>query len=63
MNDARESRLLVRMYSYDAEERLPPGNDAHALAHILADGLDSREAAIDPWRRFFEPPVTDQASR
>ncbi|KAK2051879.1 hypothetical protein LY76DRAFT_556540 [Colletotrichum caudatum] len=54
-NDIRDSRLLVRLYSFDAEGRNPPGSEAHALARVLTDGQGSRNAAIDPWRRFFEP--------
>ncbi|KZL69634.1 phytanoyl- dioxygenase family protein [Colletotrichum incanum] len=53
-SDVRDSRLLVRLYSFDAEERNPPGSDAHALAHVLSEGQESRETAIDPWRHFFE---------
>ncbi|KAK2025669.1 hypothetical protein LX32DRAFT_596271, partial [Colletotrichum zoysiae] len=54
-NDIRDSRLLVRLYSFDAEGRNPPGSDAHALARVLTEGQESRNTAIDPWRRFFEP--------
>ncbi|KAF4879709.1 hypothetical protein CGCSCA1_v001046 [Colletotrichum siamense] len=54
MNES-DSRYLVRAYSFQAEERLPPGSDAHGLAHILAEQQGSREDAQDPWRRFFEP--------
>ncbi|WDK13233.1 phytanoyl- dioxygenase family protein [Colletotrichum graminicola] len=54
-SNVRDSRLLVRLYSVEAEERNPPGSEAHALAQVLTEGQENRNAAIDPWRRFFEP--------
>ncbi|WQF78715.1 hypothetical protein CDEST_03729 [Colletotrichum destructivum] len=54
MSATGDSRLLVRVYSFEAEDRNPPGSDAHTLACIVAEGQEDRETAIDPWRRFFE---------
>ncbi|OLN96119.1 hypothetical protein CCHL11_03238 [Colletotrichum chlorophyti] len=59
MNSVRNSRVLVRVYSFDAEERLPPSSDGHTLARILAETQDTRETARDPWRRFFESTATN----
>ena len=49
--DVQESQRIVRMYSWDAEARLPPGNDAHVLGHVLGENtrredLQSRQAAL-----------------
>lgn len=54
MNSISESTQIVRTYSFEVEERLPPERDAHALAHILAQHQGSRDDARDPWRSFFE---------
>lgn len=59
----RESRNLVRVYSFTAEERLPPGTDAHVLGRVLHEEEDENSETIArPWRRFFEPwePADDE---
>ncbi|TID05182.1 hypothetical protein CH35J_001997 [Colletotrichum higginsianum] len=62
MSVTGDSRLLVRVYSFEAEDRNPPGSDAHTLARIVAEGQEDRDTAIDPWRRFFEPRTPSQDS-
>lgn len=55
-NVARESRTLVRVYSFKVEERLPPEADAHLLGHVLREEEDGDpESIVRPWRKFFEP--------
>ncbi len=54
-DDARESKKLVRMYSFDVEERLPPGNDAHVLGQVLGEDRGDLQDLIAPWRKFFDP--------
>ena len=55
-DDVRESRKLVRMYSWDVEERLPPGSDAHVLGQVLSKeaSRDDPQSLTAPWRKFFE---------
>lgn len=54
-DDVRESRKLVRMYSWYVEERLPPGSDA--LGQVLGKeaSRDDSQSLTAPWRKFFEP--------
>jgi hypothetical protein len=56
-DDVRESRKLVRMYSWDVEERLPPGSDAYILGQVLGQeaSRDDLQSLMTPWRKFFEP--------
>ncbi|KAK1846017.1 carboxylesterase [Colletotrichum chrysophilum] len=54
MADASEAKLLVRAYSFEAEERLPAGSHTLSLAHLLAERQGSQGDAQDPWRRFFQ---------
>nr|XP_036574813.1 phytanoyl- dioxygenase family protein [Colletotrichum truncatum]KAF6781287.1 phytanoyl- dioxygenase family protein [Colletotrichum truncatum] len=63
MNDERDARHLIRAYSFEAEERLTSESGAHSLAHILAENQGSRDDALDPWRRFFEPPEMSDGAR
>lgn len=58
--DELESRRMVRMYSFDVEERLPPGSNAYVLGQALeqevgvhVSGRDL-ESVTAPWRRFYE---------
>ncbi|KAI3321962.1 hypothetical protein HD806DRAFT_502412 [Xylariaceae sp. AK1471] len=63
VDDARESRRLVRAYSGDVEGRLPHGSDAQVLGQVLAhNSPDSRDIA-NPWRKFFDPPETDETDQ
>lgn len=55
MDDVRESQKLVRMYSFDAEERLSQPNDAHQLASVLGREKGDLDTLTAPWRKFFEP--------
>lgn len=50
-----EHRQIVRAYSFEVEERLPPGNDAHVLAQVLSHSEASLDAVTEPWRALFEP--------
>ncbi|KAF2104705.1 hypothetical protein NA57DRAFT_70913 [Rhizodiscina lignyota] len=50
-----ESRRIVRMYSWDFEERLPEDSEAYALGQVLCDDRGDRESITEPWRKFFEP--------
>ncbi|KAK2776167.1 phytanoyl- dioxygenase family protein [Colletotrichum kahawae] len=62
MNNISESRQIVRAYSFEVEERLPPERDAHDLAHVLAQNQGSRDDARDPWRSFFESSFDSEES-
>ncbi|KAI5926622.1 hypothetical protein F4810DRAFT_707160 [Camillea tinctor] len=54
IDDARDSRRLVRMYSGDVEGRLPYGSNAQVLGQVLTrDKPDPRDVS-NPWRKFFE---------
>ena len=59
----RESRNIVRVYSFTAEERLPPETDGHVLGRVLREeeGGDP-ETIARPWRRLFDPwePADDE---
>ncbi|KAK3994206.1 phytanoyl-CoA dioxygenase [Cladorrhinum sp. PSN332] len=54
MGDSRESRKIVRMYSWDVAERLPPDQ---RLGRILTESVagDDPRTISSPWRKFFEP--------
>ncbi|KAF9891837.1 hypothetical protein FE257_003322 [Aspergillus nanangensis] len=54
VEDVRESRTMVRMYSWDVEERIPPESDAHSLGQSLIEDRGDRESLTAPWRKFFE---------
>lgn len=56
-DDERESRKVVRMYSWEVEKRIPPGSEARILGEVLskeAGPYDPRGLA-EPWRKFFQP--------
>lgn len=56
-DDIRGSRKVVRSYSWEVEERLAPGNDAHFLGHVLTQEArrdDDIQNITAPWRKFFE---------
>lgn len=55
MGDDIEIRRIVRIYSFEAEERLQAPSEAQTLGHILSEGEPSLEDIVAPWRRFFEP--------
>ncbi|KAF5500538.1 hypothetical protein CGCS363_v007333 [Colletotrichum siamense] len=63
MNIISESRQIVRAYSFEVEERLPPDRDAHSLAHVWAQHQGGRDDVRDPWRYFFESPFDNEESR
>lgn len=64
MSDDIEARKIVRTYSPEAEERIPSGNDAHALANILSqDEPLSPEDIVAPWRIFFQPWENESSER
>lgn len=52
--DERESRQIVRMYSWDVEERLSSADDAYALGQVIREDRMDRESINAPWRRFLE---------
>ncbi|KAF2432109.1 hypothetical protein EJ08DRAFT_648471 [Tothia fuscella] len=54
LEDIKESKKLVRLYSFDVEERLPPGSEAHLLGQILSDDNGTPEDLTAPWRKFFD---------
>ncbi|KAJ9142056.1 Phytanoyl-dioxygenase family protein [Pleurostoma richardsiae] len=53
--DVRESRRVVRLYSFEVDQRLPSGNDAHRLGQALAQDRGDIQAVTAPWRKFFDP--------
>lgn len=55
MKDIRESRRLVRMYSFDVVDRLPAGSNAFALGQILNQSVGEARSSTDPWLKFFQP--------
>ncbi|KAK4184800.1 hypothetical protein QBC35DRAFT_440674 [Podospora australis] len=57
IQDAAESRRIVRTYSADVMERLPPGHPSHFLGRVLHDQhlQDEPETSMSPWHKFFEP--------
>lgn len=55
MDDVRESRRLVRIYSWDVEERIPPESDARPLGQTLIEDRGEYETLTAPWRKFFNP--------
>jgi hypothetical protein len=55
MGDNAEIRRIVRIYSFEAEERLQAPSEAQALGHILSEEEPCLEDIVAPWRRFFEP--------
>ncbi|KAI1502349.1 hypothetical protein F5X99DRAFT_379172 [Biscogniauxia marginata] len=63
IDNTRESRRLVRMYSSDVEGRLPHGSNAQALGQILSRDCPDPRDISNPWRKFFEtwePDGTEQ---
>jgi hypothetical protein len=50
MADDHETRQIVRIYSFHAEDRLPS-----SLARVLSDREPSLDDIIAPWRKFYEP--------
>ncbi|KAL4894972.1 hypothetical protein BDV59DRAFT_174226 [Aspergillus ambiguus] len=63
MDDVRESRRLVRIYSWDVEERIPPQSDAHQLGKALIEDRGDHETLTAPWRKFFENQELNQDDR
>ncbi|KAM7184346.1 phytanoyl-coa dioxygenase [Rhypophila sp. PSN 637] len=59
IQDARESRRLVKTYSWEVAERLPNGSDSRSniLSQVLHDsaGEPDPKSLASPWRKFFEP--------
>ena len=55
MNDITTSKKLVRMYSFEVEERLPPDNPAHPLGQVLHRHTGDPSTVNSPWHKFFEP--------
>ncbi|KAI0600022.1 hypothetical protein F4775DRAFT_547723 [Biscogniauxia sp. FL1348] len=63
VDDARDSRRLVRMYSGDVEGRLPYGSNAQVLGQVLSQERPDPRDVSNPWRKFFdtwEPEGTEQ---
>jgi len=56
--EARDPQQLVRTYSWEVEERLPPQSDAVVLGHVL--GQEVRRES--PWRMFFKADEAAQNS-
>lgn len=52
--DVQQSRRLMRMYSFEASRRLPPGSEAYALGQALSQNAGDRQSLTAPWRKFFE---------
>lgn len=61
IQDARESRRIVKTYSWEVAERLPSGSDtsnrSNLLGQVLHDsaGEPDPKSLASPWRKFFEP--------
>ncbi|CAJ2501363.1 Uu.00g042160.m01.CDS01 [Anthostomella pinea] len=54
IDNAREGRRLVRMYSGDVEGRLPYGSNAQVLGQVLGQNHPDPRDVANPWRKFFE---------
>lgn len=50
-----DPRRIVRVYSFQAQDRFPPESDARVLSRVLTDQEPSLEDILQPWRRFYEP--------
>lgn len=50
-----EPHQIVRSYSWEVEERLPPGSEAVVLGHVLAEDARREENQVDTWRQYFDP--------
>lgn len=46
---------IVRVYSFEAADRLPPDNPAHPLGQVLTSNAGDPATVDWPWRKFFEP--------
>lgn len=55
-NMEMQSATIVRAYSFEVEQRIPPGNSAHVLGHVLAERERGEPDLTAPWRVFFETP-------
>ena len=49
-----ETKKLVRIYSFHAEERLQNTSNAHTIGRVLSSEETSLEDITKPWRIFFE---------
>ncbi|KAI1372639.1 hypothetical protein F4677DRAFT_456379 [Hypoxylon crocopeplum] len=54
IDDVRESRRLVRMYSNDIEGRLPHDSNSQVLSQVLGHNRTDPRDLANPWRIFFE---------
>ena len=56
VDEVRESRKLVRIYSFEVEERISPDDDTYELGQVLRTNSGDPRNVAAPWRNFFEPP-------
>ncbi|KAF1969450.1 hypothetical protein BU23DRAFT_652907 [Bimuria novae-zelandiae CBS 107.79] len=50
-----DPRKIVRVYSFQAQDRFTPGSNARSLSRVLTGQELSPENILEPWRRFYEP--------
>lgn len=63
MDVTRESRQIVRIYSFEVEDRAST-EGARVLGQALVEGEDGTlQDVTAPWRRFFEDPEDRNESR
>ena len=53
--DEIDTKKLVRIYSFHAEERLAMTSHAQTLGRVLSDTEPSLDDILAPWRIFYEP--------
>ncbi|KAG8169420.1 hypothetical protein KVR01_000165 [Diaporthe batatas] len=63
MDGSRQSRRLVRMYSFDVDDRIGPGSSAYPLGSALAHTRGDIRDLTAPWRAFFEPAENEADDR
>jgi hypothetical protein len=54
-DDTRESLRLVRMYSWEVDNRIPSTSRAYQLSQALINQRDALDQIAAPWRALLEP--------
>ncbi|KAJ4290404.1 hypothetical protein N0V90_010620 [Kalmusia sp. IMI 367209] len=53
--DTKDPKKIVRVYSFEAQDRFPPESNVRTLGRVLTDQEPSLEDILEPWRKFYEP--------